>query len=89
MEKATKTQIIQQYARQDGDTGSSDVQIAVLSERIKEMTEHLKIHKKDVHSRRGLIAMVNLRRKLLAYLNRTDHARYLKLRTELGLRHSA
>lgn len=89
MEKATKTQIIQQYARQVGDTGSSDVQIAMLSERIKEMTEHLKIHKKDVHSRRGLIAMVNRRRKLLAYLNRTDHERYLKLRSELGLRHSA
>jgi len=88
MDKATKTAAILRYATKEGDTGSSDVQISVLTERIKEMTEHLKIHRKDVHSRRGLVAMVTRRRKLLTYLSRTAPERYNKLRTELNLRHN-
>jgi len=87
MDKATKTGIIQEYAINGSDTGSASVQIAVLTERIKELTEHMKVHPKDVHSRRGLIAMVNRRRKLLKYLNRTDHSRYLGIIQSLGLRH--
>lgn len=87
MDKETKTSIIKKFAINDGDTGSPEVQIAVLSERIREMTEHLKMHKKDVHSRRGLVAMVNRRRKLLNYLSRKDHDRYVKIRSELKLRH--
>ena len=67
-----KQQVIAEYARKEGDTGSSEVQIAILSTRIKDMTEHLKEHPKDVHSRRGLMTMVARRRKLLDYLHRRD-----------------
>jgi small subunit ribosomal protein S15 len=88
MDKATKTAAITKYAIKEGDTGSADVQVAVLTERIKEMTEHLKTHRKDVHSRRGLVAMVTRRRKLLNYLSRTAPERYAKLRTELNVRHN-
>ena len=86
MDKATKESIIKEYAKSEGDVGSSDVQIAVLTARIKELTEHLKKHKKDHSTRRGLIAMVNRRRKLLDYVNRKDHTRYLELIKRLELR---
>lgn len=86
MEKESKLQVIQEYAIKDGDTGSSDVQIALLTKRILELTEHLKQHPKDKHSRRGLIGLVNKRRKLLKYINRTEHDRYLTLLKRLNLR---
>ncbi len=87
MDKQTKAQIMEKFAIKEGDTGSPEVQIAVLTERIKHMTEHLKTHPKDVHSTRGLVAMVNRRRKLLNYLSTEDHDRYLTIRNELKLRH--
>ncbi len=86
MEKSAKTKIIKKHGVNDKDTGSSDVQIAVLTARIKELTEHLKEHPKDHHSRRGLIALVNRRRKLLKYLDRTAHTRYLDIIKRLKLR---
>jgi len=79
MDRETKQAIIKEFAKSESDVGSADVQIGVLSTRIKEITEHLKKHKKDHSSRRGLIAMVNRRRKLLAYVDRKDHAKYLEL----------
>ncbi|RMA97962.1 30S ribosomal protein S15 [Hydrogenothermus marinus] len=84
-----KAEIIKKYARHEGDTGSPEVQIAILTERIKNLTEHIKQNKKDLHSRRGLIGMVNKRRKLLKYLQRVDEERYNKIVEELGLRQSA
>jgi len=81
-----KQQVIAEYARKEGDTGSSEVQIAILSTRIKDMTEHLKEHPKDVHSRRGLMTMVARRRKLLDYLHRRDAAKYHEIVGKLGLR---
>ena len=84
--KEKKTEIMQQYARSEGDTGSPEVQIAVLTERIRELTEHLKTHHKDHHSRRGLLKMVGQRRALLAYLKKTDIERYRSLIERLGLR---
>lgn len=81
-----KQELIQEYRIADNDTGSADVQIAVLSERIKNLTEHLKIHKKDHHSRRGLIMMVGKRRSLLDYIKRKDVEKYKKLIQSLGLR---
>lgn len=81
-----KAELIQQYGQKEGDTGSPEVQVAVLTERIVNLTEHMKINKKDVHSRRGLIAMVNKRRSLLDYLNGKDHSRYIKIINALGLR---
>ena len=81
-----KTSIIEEYATNPGDTGSPEVQIAVMSRRILDLTEHLKEHKHDHHSRRGLIRMVNQRRKLLDYLNRKDASRYATLIGRLGLR---
>jgi len=81
-----KQELIKEYATQDGDTGSPEVQVAVLSERISNLTEHFKDHKGDNHSRRGLIKMVNQRRKLLDYLKRKDVARYQTLIGRLGLR---
>lgn len=84
--KEAKTEVIQKYATHEGDTGSPEVQIAVLSTRIAELTEHLKIHKKDHHSRRGLFQMVGRRRNLLNYLMKKDIARYRKIIAELGLR---
>ncbi len=86
MDKATKTAIIAKYARKEGDVGSPEVQIALLTTKIKELTEHMRANKKDVHSRKGLLAMVNRRRKLIAYLNKKDHARYISLTTELEIR---
>lgn len=84
--KEKKTAIIKEFARSEGDTGSPEVQIAVLTERIQELTEHLKEHPKDHHSRRGLLKMVGQRRGLLAYLKAKDIERYRALIERLGLR---
>ena len=81
-----KTALIAEYAVKEGDTGSPEVQVAVLSERIVNLTEHFKIHKKDRHSRRGLLMLVGRRRKLLDYVKRIDEARYSSLIKRLGLR---
>lgn len=81
-----KSQIIANYRRSDTDTGSTEVQIAVLSKRISDLTEHLKTHKKDHHSRRGLLQLVGRRRRLLEYLKREDIERYRELIARLGLR---
>ena len=81
-----KQQIINEYRRDEKDTGSSEVQIALLTERINELTEHLKVHKKDNHSRRGLLKMVGKRRNLLNYLAKTDENAYKELVKRLGLR---
>jgi small subunit ribosomal protein S15 len=81
-----KQELIREYATKEGDTGSPEVQVAVLSERIRNLTEHLGTHKKDFHSRRGLLVMVGLRRSLLDYLKRKDEARYEGLIGRLGLR---
>jgi len=81
-----KTELIKEFAIHDGDTGSPEVQVAVLSERITNLTEHLKSHEKDFASRRGLLMMVGQRRRLLDYLKRTDADRYQKLIDRLGLR---
>ena len=76
MTKERKQEVINTYKREENDTGSPEVQIALLTERINELTEHLKIHKKDNHSRRGLLQLVNKRRRLLSYLKRKDEDRY-------------
>ena len=81
-----KQEIIADNARSTGDTGSSEVQVAILSERIANLTEHFKTHKKDNHSRRGLLKLVAQRRKLLDYLKKKDEARYADLIARLGLR---
>ena len=81
-----KQELIQQYRVHESDTGSPEVQIAILTERINYLTEHLKMHKKDHHSRRGLLKMVGQRRGLLAYLKKTDIERYRALIEKLGLR---
>ena len=81
-----KNEVIGEYATHDGDTGSPEVQVAVLTERISNLTEHLKSHKKDFHSRRGLLIMVGQRRRLLDYLKRKEQARYDSLIQRLGLR---
>jgi small subunit ribosomal protein S15 len=81
-----KQELIAEYARQSGDTGSPEVQVAILSERIRNLTDHLGTHKKDFHSRRGLLVMVGQRRSLLDYLKRTDATRYEGLIGRLGLR---
>ena len=86
MTKERKQEIISTYRRDDKDTGSSEVQIALLTERINELTEHLKVHKKDNHSRRGLLKMVGKRRNLLNYLAKTDVERYRSIVEKLGLR---
>lgn len=86
MNKEEKAKIIKEYAINDGDVGSADVQIAVLTAKILELTEHLKIHRKDKHSTRGLVAMVNRRRKLLNYLEKTEHDRYVGIVEKLKLR---
>jgi small subunit ribosomal protein S15 len=83
---ARKQEIIRDYARKEGDTGSPEVQVAILSERIQKLTEHLTTHNKDFHSRRGLLVMVGQRRSLLDYLKRVDLARYEALIERLGLR---
>jgi small subunit ribosomal protein S15 len=84
--KEEKQQIISDNARADNDTGSPEVQVAVLSRRISELTEHLKTHPKDHHSRRGLLRMVGRRRRLLEYLRREDVERYRAIISKLGLR---
>ena len=84
--KELKSQIIDKYKRDEKDTGSPEVQIAILTERINELTEHLKVHKKDNHSRRGLLKMVGKRRNLLNYLAKKDINRYRDIVAQLGLR---
>lgn len=81
-----KTELVKEHARVEGDTGSPEVQIAILTERIRNLTEHFKGHAKDNHSRRGLLMMVNKRRSLLDYLRKKDGDRYLALIGKLGLR---
>ncbi|NJO56655.1 MAG: 30S ribosomal protein S15 [Rhodospirillales bacterium] len=81
-----KQDVIKEYATNTGDTGSPEVQVAILSERIRNLTEHLKIHKKDFHSRRGLLMMVGQRRRLLNYLKSKETKRYEQLVERLGLR---
>ncbi len=84
--KDVKNAIIAEYATHEGDTGSPEVQIALLTNRINELTEHLKIHKNDHHSRRGLLKMVGHRRNLLAYLQKVDIERYRAIIKRLGIR---
>lgn len=84
--KEKKQAIINEYARHEGDTGSPEVQIAVLTEEINELNEHAKVHKKDYHSKRGLMKKIGHRRNLLAYLRNKDVARYRELIQKLGLR---
>jgi small subunit ribosomal protein S15 len=84
--KERKTEIIQEYALAANDTGSPEVQVALLTQRITDLTEHLKIHKHDEHSRRGLLKMVGQRRRMLAYLQKSEPQRYRELIKRLGLR---
>ena len=86
LDTAAKRQIMTEYATVDGDTGSPEVQVALLSRRISELTEHLKIHRHDHHSRRGLLLLVGRRRRLLKYLAKSDITRYRSLIERLGLR---
>jgi len=86
LSKDAKTGIIDRFKKHDGDTGSPEVQIAILTERINVLTEHLKTHKKDHHSRRGLLKMVGQRRRLLNYLQKQEVERYRTVVRELGLR---
>jgi small subunit ribosomal protein S15 len=82
----TKKDVIKKFATKEGDTGSPEVQIAILTTRINELTEHMKMHKKDFHSRRGLIAMVSNRRRLLDYLKRKNEKSYIQIIDKLGIR---
>lgn len=86
MLKAEKDAIIKEYAKHEGDTGSPEVQIALLTKRINDLTDHLRLHKKDHHSRRGLLKMVGQRRSLLNYLTKTDIERYRSIIARLGIR---
>ena len=86
IEKESKKKIINEYSKNDKDTGSTGIQIAVISERIKNLTEHFKIHNKDNHSKRGLLALVNKRKKLLNYLSKKHHSEYLELIKKLNIR---
>jgi small subunit ribosomal protein S15 len=86
LEAEVKTEVIRDYKRHDKDSGSTEVQIAILSHRIKQLTEHFKTHKKDHHSRRGLLAMVARRRRLLDYLKRKNPEGYKSLIQSLGIR---
>jgi len=81
-----KAEVMKQFAKKPGDTGSPEVQVAILSERINNLTEHFKTHVKDNHSRRGLLKLVGQRRKLLDYLRRTNEVSYKKLIEKLGIR---
>jgi small subunit ribosomal protein S15 len=81
-----KVELVKEFATKPGDTGSPEVQVAILTERITNLTEHFKTHKKDVHSRRGLLTMVSTRRKLLDYVKKKDEARYRTLIERLGIR---
>lgn len=83
-----RTQIIDEYKRSENDTGSVEVQVSLITNRIKYLTEHFKSHKKDFHSRRGLQALINKRRKLLKYIKKDDSDRYYTLINKLGLRDS-
>jgi small subunit ribosomal protein S15 len=84
--KEKKRELIGRFGRENGDTGSTEVQVALLTERINHLTEHLRTHRKDHHSRRGLLMMVGKRRRLLRYLERSDLERYRKVVADLGLR---
>ncbi len=86
LSKEAKAQIVKKYAKKDGDTGSAEVQIAILTKEISELTEHLKTHKHDFHSRRGLLKKVGHRRSLLNYLMKKDVTRYREIVKSLGLR---
>jgi small subunit ribosomal protein S15 len=86
LEAAVKQSIIQEFATSEGDTGSPEVQVAVLTQRIKDLTEHMKVHKHDYHTQRGLLAMVGRRKRMLTYLKNTDITRYRALIERLGLR---
>ncbi|MGI8702552.1 MAG: 30S ribosomal protein S15 [Nocardioidaceae bacterium] len=86
MDAAAKKEIIDTYATSDGDTGSPEVQVALLTKRIADLTEHLKMHKHDHHSRRGLLLLVGQRRRLLNYLQSTEISRYRSIIERLGLR---
>ncbi len=86
IEKDTKANLIQEYSRHEKDTGSPEVQIAILTERIKQLTDHLRTHKHDESSRRGLLKLVGQRRRLLRYLRRKDFQRFSALTKELGIR---
>ncbi|MGB0581469.1 MAG: 30S ribosomal protein S15 [Limisphaerales bacterium] len=86
MEAATKSKLVEEFRVHEKDTGSADVQIAILTERINEITDHLKEHKKDHSSRRGLLKMVGQRRRLLDYLHDTDRSRYKSITKKLNLR---
>ena len=86
MTKERKQEIMNEFKREENDTGSSEVQIALLTERINELTEHLKVHKKDNHSRRGLLQMVGKRRNLLNYLSKNDLPKYREIVEKLNLR---
>ncbi len=86
MNKMEKAKIIEEFKLHDSDTGSPEVQIAILTHRINRLTEHLKVHRKDHHSRRGLLMMVSKRKRLLEYLKRKDEKRYLELIERLNLR---
>ena len=86
LDAAVKTQIIADFGLKEGDTGSPEVQIAMLTQRIKDLTEHLKVHQHDHHSRRGLLLLVGQRRRLLNYLEKTEIERYRSIVSRLGLR---
>ncbi len=86
MDKETKQELMREYGRHEGDTGSPEVQIAILTKRITHLTDHLRIHKHDESSRRGLLKLVGRRRRLLAYVRRNDYQRYLALTDQLGIR---
>jgi len=86
LDTSAKQIVIEEYARTPGDTGSPEVQVAILTARINQLTEHLKMHKHDHHSRRGLLLLVGRRRRLLQYLQKTDISRYRSLIERLGLR---
>lgn len=87
IQKEKKQQLIEEFKVHGADTGSTEVQVAILTSRIRELTDHMRIHKKDFHSRRGLLIMVGKRRKLLQYLKGRDFNRYQSLIQRLGLRH--
>jgi small subunit ribosomal protein S15 len=86
VEKENKQELMKEYGRHEGDTGSPEVQIAILSSRITQLTDHLRTHKHDESSRRGLLKLVGRRRRLLAYVRRHDYQRYMALTESLGIR---
>ena len=87
LEKAAKTALVEEYRTHEHDTGSAEVQIAIMTQRIRELTEHLRVHIHDYHSKRGLLILVGKRRKMLTYLRNKDFNRYKTLIERLGLRH--